>query len=158
MVNDYAAPVLKLVQETSNNRSGIKKLVDVTEAAIIKVDQDIAELLMQRNSLVTIHEQFTGIYKVLVGEELRTKQQLDQISIPPSGSTKAEDMRRIVLEFADILQHKGEVRNADIMWELNNLPQPLPWKNPKAVVATILNRSGKWEKKSSGTYTKRKEE
>ena len=152
MVTEYTKPVLELVRTTVNNREGMKKVVDATEKAINQIDQDVAELVSQRHNLVTIHRQYVALYEVLMGEELRSRQQIQEITRTPGEVYQMEMLREKILDYAESCG--TNVRDDEIVSSIGLFP----WKNPKAVIATILLRSGKWKKQEPGVYAKIEEE
>lgn len=152
MVEDYAKSVIDAVRNTANNKSGMNQIVDDAEKAITAVDQDVAELLTQRTSLVTIHQQYVTLYEILLGEELRTRQQVQQVAAMGRGLAQTEKVRARVLEIAGDLETHTSVSEAKIVRQLQSEFKTLPWRNPNAVVATILTRSGAWQKMDAGNY------
>lgn len=154
MVKEYASPVLELVTKTTSDRNGMKKIVAAAAEAVEKIDNDVAELLVQRDNLVTVHNRYTELYKVLTDEELRTWAEVQKVTRPSSEAKPFDKAKKFILDYAE--ESGGYVKDSEIVGAAVREEVEMPWKNPKAVIATILLRSGRWEKEQEGLY-KRKE-
>lgn len=150
MAKQFIDPVIVLVRKTTNNREGMETVVQAAANAITEVDRDIADLLTQRERLETVHDQYVALYGVLIGEELRS-----EVPRLPFGARSPEDYRTAVLETAEeqIERFRGiGVTEEQILSQVKRREGDPPWQNPKAVIATILLRSGKWMKNEQGRY------
>ena len=92
-------------------------------------------------------------------EELRKSGEIHSITTLDYPELQTMDhVRRQVIQ---VVSHYEDAEiTAD--WVLARLrAQPglnIPWKNPKAVISTILLRSGRWKKKEKGVFIKVTEE
>lgn len=152
-VENYSGGVLDLVRTTTNTPDGMSDVVEAAETAINAIDDDLADLLAQREDLVDTHEMYVGLYKRLFREELRTARQVQQIATVRRVAAATETIRRRVLEIMEEMKDRGVVvGDSTIVSILEQDFDELPWKNPNAVIATILRRSDKWEKNQDGVY------
>ena len=141
------------------NKKGISGAVDELESVLTTIDQEITELLTQRNGLAEMHANLVRMYHVLMGEDLRTPAEMGLIGSGPGGSP--EEYRQAVLSIADqIAEVTNIVPDTNIIHALESRygKNAIPWKNPKAVIATILTRSGRWERVEQGKYTRVKDD
>lgn len=154
MAEDYAAPVVELVRKTPNTREGMTKIARAAGQAIEKIDENLAELLSQRDELHSILRHFVRLYEILLGADIRS----EGVAIPGvSGEiSNLEDARRAVIRAAERSKF-DEVTDEWVMQQTAQLGA-LPWRNPKAVIATILTRSGKWKRKGKGVFVRVKDE
>ena len=153
MVQDYARAVIKLVQATTTDRAGITKIVEAAEQAINDVDRDIATLVSQRAAVVGVFTRFVDVYEIVTSEELRTEDDVERLTEPPSGTIRtAETLRKKILEIADQMTIGHEITVDQIRIRLKDNEVTLPWKNPSAVIGTILRQSGQWRRVEEGRY------
>lgn len=159
MPEDYAAKVMKMVPDTPNTQEGITRLVDAAEEAITAIDGDLSDVLASRRDMVILVQNYSRIFRVLFDEELRSRERLKDIEEVPTGMEAQEDARKIVMEQAAIRSRSDEtVTDSWILSRLRSqLDGPIPWRNPRAVIGTILTRSGQYTKAAPGKY-KRKDE
>lgn len=159
MPEDYAAKVMKMVPKTPNTQGGISRLVDAAEEAITLIDGDLSDILASRRGMVVLVQNYSRIFNVLFDEQLRSRDRLDEIAEVPTGMEAQEDARRMVMQEAE--SGSTNDRTVTDSWILTRLRSklegPIPWRNPRAVIGTILTRSGKYEKVEPGKY-KRKDE
>ena len=158
METDYARPVIELVRESPNTKDGMSKVVDTAEDAITQVDQRIAELLSQRDDVVVIYRRFIDLYRVLIGEEMRSKQQIESVTALPVGLGDTDLYRQTILAVADTFQ-QAQISDHQVLRQARKvLGKMPPGRNPNAVAATILLRSGKWKKIQPGVFQRDEEE
>lgn len=153
MVDQYADSVFRLVRETPNTRDGMTKIVQAGEAAVTDIDGDITDLLTQRKSMVTIVQQYAQLYELLQEEALRSEEHLEDIEQIPTGASEQDTARALVMRFArNGSQGDGIVTDDYITGEMRDHLTRIPWRNPKAVIATILTRSGQFARLEPGKY------
>ena len=151
MVNDYAQPVLATIEHSTNSRDALAHIVEVAEEAITAIDQDVGELLTQRNKLVDLHANYVRIYSTLHEEELRTRNEIKEVANLPRGAEHSENIRLKIINIANALgRNDRRITEQRVVDLLKQTSPALPWRNPNAVVATILLRTGKWKKNDSG--------
>jgi len=151
MVEDYAQPVMETIEASSNSRDQLANIVDQAEEAITRIDQDVGELLTQRNRLVHLHANYVSIYQALHQEELRTRTEVRDIGALPPQAENSEAVRKEVIDMAEQLYRlRGRVTEQEVVDQVKRRFPSLPWKNPNAVVATILTRTGRWKKGYDG--------
>ena len=155
MLTDFKTQVLTVVRQTPNTPEGCQAIVEIAEMSLDTLDRDIRLLLSQRVALVEILTQFMALYETFTGEELRTADELAKVQRTPASAEGALDLRNTILQFADWYAQEGDtgfVTDQAIVYNLRQNNIDMPWRNPKAVVATILVRSGKWKKVEPGRY------
>jgi hypothetical protein len=159
MTSDYTTPILDLVRKTPNTREGIATVVEAANNAIEQLDQDLESLLAQHDELSTIVRQMSQLYQILVGEELRKGWEVAEITKLPPGAENLKYPREAVLEVARMQSAiQDEISPESIANILQGRNIRLPWRNPKAVIATILTRSGQWKKIERGGFARIKAE
>lgn len=160
MASDYLSPVLDLVRRTTNNRDGMRNVVKAGAEAISGIDNDVADLLTQREKLRAIYERFFELYRVMTGEELLSKEERPVIDPSAPGTQNLTQARKQVLQIAAKLWNentwKGGFDEGEVLDEFRKTTR-VPWQNPNAVIATILTRSGTWEKGETGNYRPRED-
>ena len=157
MVKEHAATVFALMQKTPNDVEGIGKVFWAADAAITTVDQELVELLDQRDNLSVIIREYAQLYRIVQGEELRKSGEIiETLWMPHEDLDDMEGARKAI---ADISRRTdlNEVTADWILEQLNKRSLKVPWRNPKAVIATILLRSGRWQKKEQGVFIPTKE-
>ena len=154
MVNDYAKPVIEHLKISTNSMDDLSNMVAIAEAAIEEIDVAIATLLSQRRDLMIIFEQTVAMSGVISGEALRDASDIARISSPPQEVAGTERVRERILYLADWFgkRNAGKVSDGAILTQLGTDKIEIPWKNPNAVIATILTRSGKWNRAEKGQY------
>lgn len=165
MVEEYAKTVIDLVKETANTREGMAKIITTAEETITKVDKDMVELLSQRSDLARIYKRFNDLYEIMIGEEVRSMQKIaSTVKLPTDFAlvNTSESFRQGVLVAANALVKESSfvpplTDDGVLDYVKDNMGNP-PWKNPKAVIATILLRSGKWKKEEPGRFARVEEE
>jgi len=157
MATQYDQPIKDEIKRTSNDKEGIKKIVDMAVNAMEEVDLETDRLNEQRSSLMDIISNFNSIYQVLEGSVLLDSNQVHNLQRQPQNLHDIGFFREQALQEADrIFSHpkfEGKVTIENIESTLKNLGE-LPWKNPKNAIDTILTRSGKWNKLGPGLWTK----
>ena len=161
MVNEYAKPVLDEAQRTSNDKEGMKRIVDMALKALNELDDDAAKLQTQRNDLMKIIENYNKLCEVLYGEELITRAQINDLNSQVAHLRNLEKFRGWVLEGAQNIskrpENKGKVKIEELERSLRVMGE-MRWRNPKAAIASVLQQSGMWEKIEPGIWAKKKVE
>ena len=155
MVKEHAADIFTLMQATPIDAPGILKVFNAAAVAITDVEGDLTELLDQHGNLGTIIRQYAELHRMLQGEELRKSGEIAKLTTLetwPELETMDEARKR-VLQIA--ARHtKDEITADSILSLVRANSQTVPWRNPKAAIATILLRSGRWKKKEKGVFVK----
>ena len=154
MAEEHAKSVYDMIRTTPHDSAGIRKVFDAADAGLTSIKQDISELLDQREDLVAILRQYAHLYEIFESEQLRAGNEIE-IKTRLTYKSPEYDMneaRRSVLTFAG--SGGPEITDEQVLQMLNDTNRKIPWRNPKAVIATILLRSGRWRKKGKGVFVK----
>src|SRR5690606_15478273 len=116
-------------------------------------DEVLADLGMQREKLRELLRNFRYQAMTLFSQELSSA---ELPTVPGSSEYIGRDdqMRQEVLITAG---RYNTVRPEELREIVEKNSGPLGWKNPNAVIATILSRSRMWERKEDGTWVKKPE-
>ena len=154
MAKNLSGQIVDKIGRTLNTRQGISELVDEAEKAIDEIDEELSEYLAQRKTLVSIVEDFDSIYATLFDEDLRSGAQLRDLRTLPSSELRPGDKaREAVLKAAsNLIDVLGSASASQVVSELEDDRVAIPWKNPNAVVATILSKSGQYQKNEKGEF------
>ena len=154
MANEYVSPVLELIKTTPHDSSAVRQVIEMTEVQIKKIDEDIADLISQRSWLNSIFSQYAALHKTLYGEKVRSDDEIKHMARAEWSEPGDEDIYRgAILETAKrVIDGDGTVSVEKVLETIENEGGNPPWANPNAVAATILIRSGDWEKVSTGKF------
>lgn len=160
MVRDFVKEILDIIKKTPNTKDGIKNVVLSLDKFLDETDNDTMALVSQRRSLTDLFRHYINLYKLMSGETLLSEQEIaDKERLPFSIRPEDEIREKILSKASELSKRYRKVPQVE--WIRNQLRQEgvtLPWKNPNSVIATILLRSGLWEKREDGSFEEKKVE
>ena len=149
---DYLKPVLATIQRTANSPKGFRAIVKDIQTTLDRADEEIADLVTQRSTLADLLGHYATLYRVIAGEALVSSRDLREYQTPPPEAVLEDNLRDTVLSLAKSLARGGMIEDQRILTSLRRRREEIPWRNPKAVIGTILSRSKLWEKTKPGIY------
>ncbi|MBI4304837.1 MAG: hypothetical protein HY678_00815 [Chloroflexi bacterium] len=154
MVEDRIAQIANVVRESSHDLPGYRSMLTKVGNIVEKLEEETADVLAQRDKARNLYQQLR--YQA---ETFFSAQDLIGLPQPQLKYMSAADdesrLRNEVLRVAGTLPgDEITVAHVTEMAAMSGLH--LPWKNPNAVVATLLSRSSLWERLPSGKYRRKK--
>ena len=158
---NYAQAIEGRIASTTATPQSIEYLGEEVVHAIKELDDQIVSVLQQRRHIVARMEPFFTLYQSVSGERLLDAlPALSQLDDDPT-DLNARDLVQKVTDIADEMW--DERVNAEDFVALGQLENKLkeyareenvkiPWSNPRAVISTILMRSGNWERETARQY------
>lgn len=148
--------IRKWIAQTSNEKEAINELIQRIIKVLDNLDAKVGNLMTERQQVVNHLIPFLHIYEVLFEEEAVDKM-AKQLLLRGPRRFRRDELSKIVLQLAtDLGKQNSQVRDIEVLEALKERAgtahYALPWKNPRAVVATILKRSGRWKKIGIGKY------
>ncbi len=157
MVRNFVSEILDIIQRTPNKKDGIKNVVLSLDKFLDEADNDTMALVSQRRILTNLFRQYIDLYKLMSGEDLLSAEQIVAKERLPIQLRPEDKLREEILSRASELNRRfGKVPQIELLKKsLEKEDLILPWKNPNSVIATILMRSGLWEKKEDGSFVEK---
>ena len=163
MVQNRYQDFRKRTRETVNTPESLADIIGEAEQVLAELDSELNRLFEQRRSVVGWTTRFLDLHWWIGEERLMLPADLEykQVKGSEKGPLSSSVARQMVLLIADALTAARKepemdiVTDSDINDELHAQlaeGQVLPWRNPKAVIGTILNHNENWEIVSKGKY------
>lgn len=158
-INRHLDRIKTQLQSATLTPQGIRDFVEEARIAIHSIDSIIEQYQRERQEIYEVVVPLLAVYSSLTeGDQLIDKR--DLMTSDMDDVNEMEACRDRVLELAldptrvDIRNRQGHVEDTLIEQALlsERNSKPLPWANPRAVVGTVLMRSGKFEKVFRGEY------
>ena len=150
-------------EETVNTPESLSDIIGEAVEVLAELDNDLNDLFEQRRNVVGWTERFLDMQWWIGEEVLLDKDNLgyEQAKNTEKGRIAPTAARELILEVADELTAArpepeiDTVTDSDIHDRVSTRldeKQSLPWKNPKAVIGTIMNHNENWKRIKTGVY------
>lgn len=149
MSRDYTADVAKVVWEGPHDANGYQSMLTTTGKVIEELDAAIADLARQRDTIRNLYAQIRYQAGVFYPESVKDAPPWFAVG-PINHETQVRNEILALVENANTAN--VEVIKKDLLDRSGR--QNLPWRNPNAVIATVLSRNG-WEKIGMGQYRRK---
>ncbi len=167
MAEDFRARFREVVNAASTSAEGLSDILKEGSSLIDEIDAQITRRLADREYIADVVATTAQFRRALTGQASLTDEDWERLNIPPRPGSP-EELRKIVMDAATAAgedKRVGEteegstlfglvVTDSAVLEHISSRDIPLPWANPKAVIGTILNRSGEWKKSEPGVYFK----